>query len=755
MNYSKDKSNALNIVKKRKIKILLKEPKNKECFECSSLFPEFISLNNGIFICKNCVKNHLKFPKSISDIYLNDLNYLSLKEIQYLSCGGNRKLIQFINMEYPNLTKLSPIYFYQTYAMDYYRKYLQYLIEGGNKPTKPDQDKAYELITHKYFNNNAVLSRNENLPLNKKNKTENNSMIKNDSYIKINKNNVLYPKIKPIVGRKNECSFTRSLSRHNKLFLKDLSLTSSNYNILNHLNKSLKEEKFNSSSTDFKYRYNSSHFKNNYDTDGNYDDMNDLNDINENEINDQINNMSNIKELNELTDLSININNNENLKAKNRINRRNRDDMNIKVFKINNNSTNNTISNIYSKPTNNNYLNTFEENNNYSNINRNFFNNEIYTNSNKIYNISESNNIFSIEDLRNYLTNNKKNQKEKYIFNLKQNSNKPILIEDINLNGEKIEEKEQKRNFNNINNNIIINRNLNVFCSNNNLHKIFKKKPIGNSFSINDKNYKNDKSNFSTEKSHNNQFFMTSTDEKNMFKIKRKIKIKNEYKKKLCNKLIERNNESTFIRVNIKNSKLKPNKTMEKINNISFGNLKSNPYNKIVIEKKGPNNNNNMNIQNNDNEDINLKSKLIQRISRVMKIKNVKKQKIKSFEKIKVTQKDKNNNNNIKEMLKNLNNSKLNYIEVNKLEKKEKNKSNSEARIRTAKSYSNILDIQKRKLVLMKELINLPNGKRKNILEIIKTNNMANKSVSPSAKRILEIFTEPKIRSKKILEINI
>ena len=728
MNYSKGQHNTLNIIKKRKIKILLKEPKNKECFECSNLYPEYISLNNGIFICKNCVKNHLKFPKSISDIYFNDLNILSLKEIQYLSCGGNRKLIEFVNSEYPNLVEFSPIYFYQTYAMNYYRKYLEYLIEGGKKPTKPDKDKAYELMSHKHFDKNTNLV-NENIFINKKYKTENNSII-NDNYIKINRNNALYPKIKPIVGRKNDCAFTRSLSTNNKLSLQDLNLTSSNYTILKHLNKSLNEEKFNSSSTDFNYRYNSN-FNSNYDTDGNYNDLNDLNYINENEINEQINNLSNF---NELAELSININNSENLKIKNKIIRRNREDANIKVFKINNTITNNTISKrIYSKPNKYNCLKTFQENYNLNNSKK-CFNNENELNSKKIRNINESTNILSIEDLRNYLNNNKKIEKEKCIFNLKQNFNKPILIEDLNSKTEDIGEKNQKRNYNNINNNIIINRNFNVFYNNHNLHKIFKKKPIGNSFSINDRNdrkYQNDKSNFYIEKGNNNNFFMTSTDEKNLFKIKRKIKMKNEYKKKFCNKIIEKNNENTFIKVNIKNSKLKSNN--------SFGNLKLNQFNKIEVEKNEPfiikNNNQN-------NEEINLKSKLFQKEN---KIKNLKRQKIESFEKIKVNQKNKRTN--MKEKIRNINNNKLDYIGVNTIEKKEKerNKSKSENRIKTSKSYSNILDTQKRKLVLMKELINLPSGKRKTILEIIKTNNMANKSVSPSAKRILGIFNEPKM----------
>ena len=140
------------MIKKYKIKILLKEKRNNECFECSSLYPKFISLNNGIFICKDCAKIHINLPKTISYIIKNSLNDLTLKSIQYLSCGGNRRLKEFVNKEYPNLKNLSTFNFYQTYAMDYYRKYLLYLIEGGKKPVKPGLDKCYELITQKYLN---------------------------------------------------------------------------------------------------------------------------------------------------------------------------------------------------------------------------------------------------------------------------------------------------------------------------------------------------------------------------------------------------------------------------------------------------------------------------------------------------------------------------------------------------------------------------------------------------------------------------
>ena len=163
MKISKKENISLIKIKKQKIKIILNIPKNNECFECSNTNPEFISLNNGIFLCKDCIKNHKNFPKSISNIFKNDLNNLTLKNIQYLCCGGNEKLKQFIHSEFPKLKKFSFQNLYKTYAMNYYRKYLEYLIEGGIKPIKPNLNKAYELIK---INNNIKQIKNNNKVIN-------------------------------------------------------------------------------------------------------------------------------------------------------------------------------------------------------------------------------------------------------------------------------------------------------------------------------------------------------------------------------------------------------------------------------------------------------------------------------------------------------------------------------------------------------------------------------------------------------------
>ena len=748
MNYSKSYSSAFNIIKKRKIKILLKEIKNQECFECSRIYPDYISLNNGIFICKDCVKNHLNLPKNISYIIKNDLNNLTLKNIQYLSYGGNRKLMEYINIEYPNLKKLSPIYFYKTYAMDYYRKYLQYLIEGGVKPIKPNIDIAYELMEQKSEYNNKKENKNNTNNDNYK-KIQKLSTIKSDSFIKINKNCLFYPKIKPIVGTRNEFKLSQSLNKNN-LNLgynnQDLTLSSSIFNNFNYLNNSLKEEfvingKLKPSSSDYKYKYDSP-YKNNYDMDGNDEDINEVKDI-EKDMNVQINDISGMNEFNER---SLNINNiNNNLKLKNKIIKRNKEDTNIKVFKIKNkiNNNRNNNNNIYTKPVYQNYLYTFQNSLNNKNNDKNCLKNKhffIDKNSN-IYNIKKTrvgkNIINSIEDLRKYLNNNKYKQKEKYIFNLKRRSNnKSLQIDNSNILCLQNQNQNHKEDLTNINNSIIINKNLNVYYNDDDsLQTIFKKKAIGNAFKLNEKNQKINKFNYSLEKVKTQSPNKKPKIMEKPFKIKRTAK---EWKKKLCNKVKEKKDENTFIKVNKMNSQLKVNKTINNSNNISSGNIFLNIYKK----NNNKNNKSKKYIINNTYEE---KTKIIQRISRLLKTQKEKDERMKSFEKIRVNQKE----SGIKKISRNLNDSKFNYIGVTTIkqkkekEEKEKMKSNTEKKTRIAKSYNNIFDRKKRSLLLMKELINLPFGKKRTILEIVKTNNILSKSVSPTSKRLFQNYTEP------------
>ena len=119
---------------------------NNLCFECGTENPQYISINNAVFICKDCVSNHLTFHQEISRIILNDLYSLNLSEIKALFLGGNRKLIQFINFDFPGLKQLPPEILYKTLAVDYYRKNLKFLVNGGRCPLPPSPRLAYNSI---------------------------------------------------------------------------------------------------------------------------------------------------------------------------------------------------------------------------------------------------------------------------------------------------------------------------------------------------------------------------------------------------------------------------------------------------------------------------------------------------------------------------------------------------------------------------------------------------------------------------------
>lgn len=175
-NNKKTKSNSQN-EKNNKIQEIYRDEMNNECFDCGKPNPDFISANNGIFICKECMAIHYQFSDDISLIIKNNLFLLNEEQINYIYFGGNRKLLEFINYEFPQLQNFQPEILYKTQALQYYRDNLYYMVEGGNKPVKPDEKFAYKLITNyvnypmtekreKYYNNinlNNINNMNNNL----------------------------------------------------------------------------------------------------------------------------------------------------------------------------------------------------------------------------------------------------------------------------------------------------------------------------------------------------------------------------------------------------------------------------------------------------------------------------------------------------------------------------------------------------------------------------------------------------------------
>ena len=469
MKISKKENAALIKIKKQKIKIILNVPKNNECFECANLNPEFISLNNGIFICKKCIKNHINLPKSISNILKNDLNNLTLKNIQYLCFGGNEKLKQFVQNEFPKLKKFEFHNVYKTYAMDYYRKYLEYLIEGGIKPNKPNKNKAYDLIK---INNINHKNKNTHIKINIDNKISNldeaNTNTKKNTHIDNNKEKNL--KLTKSSGRLRPnlnlilSNFNNSLNNFNTI------------NIYNYNNKIFTE-------TNYKKRFFPKIFKHIK--------------------------MDDISETNNLTDLNnITFNKEENNKKINeeiKYIQNKKMDTNIKIIKrkvfLDDKYFNLQNHEIYEKPIFQNYLNSF----NIGNKNHN---------GQKRSNLSSSDFNFFSNDVNEIKTNKK--------------------------------------------NNIFVNKSIR------NSQKIFKKKTVGNSFSIHDKRHQTNSSNNSIER---------------ITYVKKEIfNIRNSNKAKLKNKLMEE----------FEMNKSKEEKGLIKVNRQININKKRKRYslNNIIVESK-------------------------------------------------------------------------------------------------------------------------------------------------------------------------
>lgn len=228
-----EKFSCSSLFKKRNLISKIKSiPNNNVCFDCSSKNPEYISINNGIFICNKCLEIHNKFRKEISNT-INNLTSLNMTELKYLYLGGNQKLYEFINYEYSNLKNFKTEILYQTNAMQYYRNNLNYQVNGGVKPKKPNSNiNAYELINtnniHKY----------EKVKIND---CDESNLIKNKyEHININdkSRNINKKKNSPKVSIKNSFSSldTSHLKKHksfykemNKIFSKTINLDDSIY----------------------------------------------------------------------------------------------------------------------------------------------------------------------------------------------------------------------------------------------------------------------------------------------------------------------------------------------------------------------------------------------------------------------------------------------------------------------------------------------------------------------------------------------
>ncbi len=125
-------------------------------FIVGTLFPNFVSINNAVYLCQRCAITHREF-EDVSKIKSATIDNFDEEQIKILCLGGNQRLKHLL-LEYSLPQNTDPNYKYFIVAVDYYRKLLQY--EANNlkyeKPSKPESYVGLESLRQIELNKHEV-----------------------------------------------------------------------------------------------------------------------------------------------------------------------------------------------------------------------------------------------------------------------------------------------------------------------------------------------------------------------------------------------------------------------------------------------------------------------------------------------------------------------------------------------------------------------------------------------------------------------
>ena len=237
MHISKKKNN-FSLKKLPIIKSILNDEMNHECFDCGSINPEFISINNAIFLCENCSYIHGIFPMEISKIIPNNLYNLNEKELYYLYFGGNRRLSEFIYLN-PELGKYRSDTLYKLNEMRYYRYNLSSIVNEKLRINKNIENNIY--MKNNNYNNINSLNLN-NKRKNNQSKilhNENEDIINYSKFERLSTTNKIPNKYKKVYIFESDNEFNKNErnSVHSRKPEILLEMDYNNKNVINHSSK--------------------------------------------------------------------------------------------------------------------------------------------------------------------------------------------------------------------------------------------------------------------------------------------------------------------------------------------------------------------------------------------------------------------------------------------------------------------------------------------------------------------------------------
>ena len=152
----------------KEILIIINEIRNNQnnqnrCFECEMIYPNYISTNNGLFLCFVCasfLKKHLD-KEHCKIVEIKQINIIELQNgFDYLFCGGNKRFTDFLEIyelkstlrgETINdiLKDKNFISKYKTVAAKYYREVLDNEVKGviiANNNSLPSFEDGNKII---------------------------------------------------------------------------------------------------------------------------------------------------------------------------------------------------------------------------------------------------------------------------------------------------------------------------------------------------------------------------------------------------------------------------------------------------------------------------------------------------------------------------------------------------------------------------------------------------------------------------------
>ena len=73
------------------ISSIMNIPGNDKCIDCGSPNPKWVSINNSVFLCGTCARNHNTFGETISKLKSLEVDTFSPEEIKLMQIGGNTR----------------------------------------------------------------------------------------------------------------------------------------------------------------------------------------------------------------------------------------------------------------------------------------------------------------------------------------------------------------------------------------------------------------------------------------------------------------------------------------------------------------------------------------------------------------------------------------------------------------------------------------------------------------------------------------